>query len=115
MGRFLPPDHSLGDESTVGGYQKVHARPAAFEGKDGQSYSIEIDGDRTDDARAPFGAFFVFVRWSAGDPVVLGHIETDFLVREATEEEARTGLGAMPLGEAKRILDAEIAAREGGA
>ena len=27
MGRFLPPDHSKGDEHTLGGYMAVHARP----------------------------------------------------------------------------------------
>ena len=42
MGRFIPPDHSKGDESTLGGYMAVHARPAAFEGSDGMSYSVEI-------------------------------------------------------------------------
>ena len=110
MGRFLPPDHSKGDETTVGGYQAVHERPAAFEGSDGASYSIEIDADRTD-ARGEWGAFLVFVRWSGGDPRVLGHIETDFLVRDASESGARAKLGAMPLAEAKRILDAEIASR----
>ncbi len=47
MGRFLPPDHDAGDPNTIGGYQAVHARPAAFEGRDGASYSIEIVVDET--------------------------------------------------------------------
>ena len=48
MGQFLPADHSLGDANTIGGYMAVHARPAAFEGKDGVSYSVEILADETD-------------------------------------------------------------------
>ena len=111
MGRFLPPDHSKGDESTIGGWMAVHARPAAFDGSDGLSYSVEIDVDETGDPKTPYGAFFVFVRWSQGDPNVTGHIETDFLAHGATSEEARAALGGLPYEEAKRILDAEIAAR----
>ena len=45
MSRFLPADHSKGDERTIGGYAAVHARPAAFEGRDGLSYSVEIMSD----------------------------------------------------------------------
>ena len=36
-GKHLPPDHDLGDANTIGGYMAVHARPAAFEGRDGMS------------------------------------------------------------------------------
>ena len=43
-GQWLQPDHSLGDANTIGGYMRVHARPAAFEGPDGLSYSVAIDG-----------------------------------------------------------------------
>jgi len=89
----------------------VHARPAAFEGSDGLSYTVEIDVDATEDAGAPFAAYFLFVRWSRGEPNVTGHIETDYLVRAPTPEEARAKLGALSLEETKRILDAEIAAR----
>ena len=111
MGRFLPPDHSKGDDNTIGGYQAVHERPAAFEGSDGLSYSVEIDVDDTGDARAPVGAYLVFVRWGKGDPIITGHLETAFLVRAATEAEARAQLGAMTLARAKETLDAEIARR----
>jgi len=56
MGRFLPPDHSKGDEHTLGGYMAVHARPAAFAGEEGASYSADIGLDETGDATAPVGA-----------------------------------------------------------
>ncbi|HJU66261.1 MAG TPA: hypothetical protein VJ596_11315, partial [Gemmatimonadaceae bacterium] len=87
MGRFLPPDHSKGDEKTIGGYMAVHARPAAFEGSDGLSYSVEIETDETGDPVNAHGAYLLFVRWGRGDPKVSGHLETDFLARAPTAEE----------------------------
>ncbi|MGH7646707.1 MAG: hypothetical protein ACREND_01205 [Gemmatimonadaceae bacterium] len=111
MGRFLPPDHSKGDERTLGGYMAVHARPAAFEGRDGQSYSVSIESDETGDAAAPIGAYLLFVRWTPGEPRVSGHLETEFLERAGTAEEASARVGAMPLARAREILDGLIAAR----
>jgi hypothetical protein len=105
MGRFLPPDHSKGDEHTLGGYMAVHARPAAFEGADGASYSADIAVDDTGDAEAPVGAYLIFLRWGPGEPRVVGHLETDFLARAATEDEARAVIGALSLEETKRLLD----------
>lgn len=110
MGRFLPPDHSKGDERTLGGYMAVHARPAAFEGVDGASYSADIGVDETGDASAPVGAYLIFLRWSAGDPRVVGHLESDFLARARTEDEARALVGALSLDETKRLLDELIRA-----
>lgn len=115
MGQFLPADHSKGDDKTIGGWMAVHARPAAFEGSDGLSYTVEIEADETDitdDENALFAAYFLFVRWSKGDPVVTGHIETDYLEFAATPEEARSKLGARPLEDAKRMLDEEITSRK---
>jgi hypothetical protein len=106
---FIPPDHSRGDERTLGGYMAVHARPAAFEGSDGLSYSVSIETDDTGEAGEPVGAYLFFVRWGRGEPQVAGHLESDFLVRGGTAEEARERLGAYPLEEVKRVLDALIA------
>ena len=111
MGRFLPPDHSKGDEKTIGGYMAVHARPAAFEGADGMSYSVEIETDETGDPARPYGAYLLFVRWSRGEPRVSGHLETDFLARAPSEQEARARVGALSLEEVKRMLDALIRER----
>ena len=111
MGRFIPPDHSKGDPNTIGGYMAVHDRPAAFEGSDGASYSVEIVTDVSDEKERPFGAYLLFVRWREGDPVASGHLETDFLAFAATEEEARAMVGAMALNEVKTKLDALIQAR----
>lgn len=87
----------------------VHARPAAFEGRDGASYSVAIETDRTGDETGPWGAFLLFVRWGHGEPRVTGHLETPFLARAATPDDARDLLGAMPLEEVKARLDALIA------
>ena len=112
MGRFLPPDHSKGDEHTLGGYMAVHARPAAFEGVDGASYSADIAVDDTGDAAEPVGAYIIFLRWGAGEPRVLGHLESDFLARGRPEDEARAQVGAHSLTETKRLLDELIRASQ---
>ena len=112
MGRFIPPDHSKGDPNTIGGYMAVHDRPAAFEGSDRASYSVEIVTDISDEKEDPFGAYLLFVRWREGDPVASGHLETEFLAFADTEDEARKIVGAMPLAEVKLRLDQLIKARQ---
>jgi hypothetical protein len=116
MSRFLPADHSKGDERTIGGYAAVHARPAAFEGRDGLSYSVEILSDRVDAAEGAFGAFFLFVQWKRiGEPGIGGHLESAFLAHGPDSLAAKAALGAMPVEAVQRVLDALILAREGDA
>lgn len=86
----------------------VHDRPAAFEGSDGASYSVEIVTDDSGDKHGPYAAYFLFVRWGRGDPVASGHLETDYLYFADTEEEARRLIGEMKLNEVKAQLDALI-------
>ena len=115
-GRHVPPDHAAGDERTLGGYAAVHARPPAFEGADGMSYSVEIVTDATGDRGAPWAAYLLFVRWRrVGASAPEGHLETDYLVTGASEGEVVASLGAWPLVDVKRSLDALVAARHGGA
>lgn len=111
MSRFLPADHSKGDETTVGGYEVVHGRPAAFDGPDGFSYSIAMLSDAlVDDARGAYGAYLMFLRWRRiGEEGVEGHIETDFLECAATREAALAQLGAWPLARAQELLSVELA------
>ena len=111
MGRFLPADHSKGDPNTIGGYMAVHDRPAAFEGSDGASYSVEIVTDASGDNARPFAAYLLFVRWRQGDPVASGHLETEFLAFADNEDDARNLVGAMMLNEVKIRLDDLIKAR----
>jgi len=105
MGRFLPADHEAGDANTIGGYRAVHARPAAFEGKDGASYSVEIVADEVREPQGRFGAYLLFVHWRRGDPVASGHLETDYIAFGDSEDAARSALGAMLLNDVKRALD----------
>jgi hypothetical protein len=105
-GRFLPPDHSRGDANTIGGYAAVHARPAAFEGADGMSYSVEIAADETGIAGRPYGAYLMFLRWRRmGAQGIEGHLETDYLAYGATEAEAREAVGRLSLSAVKEMLD----------
>ena len=115
MSQFLPAEHEKGDANTVGGYAAVHSRPAAFEGKDGTSYSVEIMTDATGETARPYAGYLLFVRWGgpggAGDPVASGHVETDFLRFGSTEAEAHAGVASMLLSEARQELDKAIAGR----
>jgi hypothetical protein len=105
-GRFLPPDHSRGDANTIGGYTAVHARPAAFEGSDGMSYSVEIVVDETEIPGRPFGAYLMFLRWRRiGTQGIEGHLETDYLSYGQTEDAARAAIGAMTLSDVKAVLE----------
>jgi len=113
--RYRPPDHSKGDESTIGGYMAVHDRPAAFEGSDGFSYSVEIISDETGDAPGEWGAFFLFIKWArVGAQTPEGHLESDYLMRAPSESAARAALGRSSLADVKQLLDRLIEERRGG-
>ncbi len=113
-GQYLPPDPSRGDESTIGGYAAVHARPAALEGRDGFSYSIEILSDTTGEPARPYAAFLMFVQWSRlGAQKVEGHVESEFLAWGATAAEAEEAVRAMSLSDAQHILDDLLQLRDG--
>lgn len=113
MGHHRPPDFARGDPGTIAGYSAVHGRPAAFEGPDGSSYSVEAVSDATGEPARPFGAYLLFVRWASGEPVPAGHLETDYLEFAATEEEALSRVGALQLSAARERLEALV--RERGA
>lgn len=88
----------------------MHARPPAFEGLDGFSYSVEILTDVTGDVAAPWGAYLFFVRWGTGEPEVKGHLESAFLATGTSEAVVRHELGAMQLATVKATLDGLIRA-----
>jgi hypothetical protein len=112
---YRPPDHSKGDESTIGGYMAVHDRPAAFEGSDGFSYSVEILAEETGDSGDRWGAFFLFVKWARlGAQSPEGHVESDYLASGPTEAAARSRVGELPLADVKSLLDRLIAERAAG-
>lgn len=111
-GRHLQPDPAKGDPNTIGGYIAVHDRPAAFEGSDGLSYSVELEVDATGDPQKPFAGFVLFLRWRRmGEQGVDGHLETEYLTFGSTEAETRAQLGALSLNEVQRALEALLASR----
>jgi hypothetical protein len=113
-GQFRPADHSKGDANTIGGYMAVHDRPAAFEGSDGFSYSVEIMTQHEPGAALPWAAFFLFVKWARiGAQTPEGHLESDYVAHGTTENEAVSHAGALSLAETSAILDALIVARAG--
>lgn len=115
-GQHLPADHSRGDANTIGGYAAVHGRPAAFEGSDGLSYSVEIATAPTGDAGRPWGAYLLFVQWGRiGATSPIGHLESDFLAESDSEDDARAVVGALSLAQVRGVLHDLIAARDGGA
>lgn len=108
------PDHSRGDANTLGGYAAVHDRPAAFEGSDGFSYSVEILADAMPDGA--WGAYLLFVKWSRiGASSPMGHLESDYLASGAGEAAAVAALGALSLAEVTAVLNGLIAAQQGDA
>ena len=110
MAQFKQPDFSKGDPNTLAGYMAVHDRPAAFEGSDGFSYSVEILVDEDHEHEERWGAYLFFVRWARiGASSPEGHLESAVLARAETESEARERLGAVPLSEVKATLDALLA------
>ena len=107
---YRPPDHSKGDESTIGGYAAVHDRPAAFEGSDGFSYSVELMTEQTGDSAAPWAGFLLFIKWTRlGAQTPEGHLESDYLARGPTEADTRRDLGHTSLSDVKALLEQLIA------
>ncbi len=115
MGQFLPADHSKGDANTLGGYIAVHNRPAAFEGSDGSSYSVEIVTDQGAGKGAAFSAYILFVQWRQGDPVASGHLETEYLGSGLSEADARRPIEQMKLSDVRLKLDDLIHSARGQA
>jgi hypothetical protein len=93
---------------------RVHGRPAAFDGPDGLSYSVDIATDDTGDAERPYGAFLLFLRWRRiGTAGVDAHLETGFLAYGESEEDARRAIGVLTLHDVKERLDALVRSRGG--
>lgn len=96
---------------TLGGYIEVHDRVPAFEGSDGQPYTVDVDVEATDDPERPCVAFFVFIRWAATGAGIMDHTESGDVAAGGTEAEARNGALQLSLYEVKAELDAAIARR----
>ncbi|MBI4420132.1 MAG: hypothetical protein HY560_04840 [Gemmatimonadetes bacterium] len=95
----------MSDDSTLGGYLRVHDRPPAFEGSDGAAYSVAVYLDDAPGADGRFGAALLFVRWSPAGEQPAGHLETEYLTFGRTPAEADEQLRALSLHEVKGHLD----------
>jgi len=95
-------------DDTLGGYQAVHGRAAAFEGCDGEPYTAAVETDEPQDPGTPWAAYLVFVRWAQTGTAVMGHLETPDLAAAASEDEARAALERLPLARVREILDETI-------
>ena len=109
--RLNPVTPTGADETTLGGYPRVHGRAAAFEGSDGEPYTAAIETERSEEGLGRWVAYLVFVRWAQTGTAIMGHLETGDLAEGASEEEARSALEVLPLRSVKEILDQEIARR----
>ena len=98
-------------DMTLAGYVQEHDRVPAFEGVDGQPYTVDVDVEQDDDAAVPFAAFLVFIRWAATGAGVMDHVESGDIARAASEEEARRAAMELSLYEVKAELDAAILRR----
>lgn len=103
------------DDTTLGGYPAVHGRAPAFEGADGEPYTVAVEAEHTAGAAEPWAAYLVFVRWARTGTAVMGHLETGDLVTGASEAEVRDALGALPLARVREILDGTIRHKQSGA
>jgi hypothetical protein len=96
---------------SLGGYIDVHNRVPAFEGSDGQPYTVDVDVEETGDAERPFVAFLVFIRWAATGAGIMDHTESRDMASGRSEEEVRNAALELSLYEVKTELDAAIARR----
>lgn len=93
----------------------VHDRPAAFEGADGFSYSVDILAERPETERGEWSAYLFFVQWSRiGASSPMGHLESDYLAHAGSEAEAIAALGEMRLSDVTTVLNELIVRRTGG-
>lgn len=102
-------------DTTLGGYLAVHGRAAAFEGADGEPYTVAVEAEPGEEPADGWVAYLVFLRWSHSGTTIMGHLDTGDLASGPTEAEARAALESLPLARVKAILDEEIWRRRGPA
>lgn len=99
-------------DMTLAGYFAEHDRVPAFEGADGQPYTVDVDVEHDADRSPAFAAFLVFIRWAATGAGIMDHVESGDVARAATEDDARRAAMDLSLYEVKAELDAAIARRK---
>jgi hypothetical protein len=101
------PDPDL----TFCGYVETHDRVPAFEGSDGQPYTVDIEAEETGDPDRPWAAFLVFVRWASTGAGIMGHVTSGDIATGATEDDARLAALNLTLYQLKAELDQAIERR----
>ena len=96
------------NDTTLGGYFRVHDRPPAYDGSDGHPYTVSIETERTGNLKAPVAGFLVFPRWAETGVGIVGHVESPTLVECHTIEEAADALARLTLLEVQDILESAI-------
>lgn len=96
-------------DATLGGYVREHSRPPAFEGADGEPYTVSIEVTKTGNLMAPYEGYLVFPRWAATGLGVVDHVETPTLLTGSNQEEVAGRLANLPLVQVKVLLDQAIA------
>lgn len=102
-----PPD------GTLGGYFREHNRPPAFEGPDGEPYTVSPEVEQTPDLSTPWEGFLVFPRWAKSGLGVVGHVETPTLLRGRSKDEVLSELGRTSLHRVQKLLNQAVRARGG--
>ncbi|MEX2611179.1 MAG: hypothetical protein WEA24_14630 [Gemmatimonadota bacterium] len=97
---------------TLGGYIQMHDRVPAFDGPDGQPYTVAVDVADSGREDRPHAGFLMFIRWAATGAGIMDHAESGDLAYAATEEAARAAVLDLSLYEVKAELDAAVARRE---
>ncbi|HEX8212628.1 MAG TPA: hypothetical protein VF584_20795 [Longimicrobium sp.] len=95
-------------DDTLGGYEAVHGRAAAFQGCDGEPYTAAVEVEESGDGGEAYAGYLVFVRWAQTGTAVMGHLETGDLVAAPTEAAAREALEGLSLAEVRALLDDTI-------
>ncbi len=99
-------------DASLGGYFEKHARPPAFEGSDGASYSAEVYIEENAVAGKKFAAALLFVRWSPDGNQPVGHLETDYLAFAEQRTNAKAALYELSLHDVKQHLERLIEQRK---
>ena len=101
-------DEGPAKDMTFAGYVATHDRVPAFEGADGQPYTVDIDTEETGDPARPWAGFLVFVRWASTGAGIMGHVVSEDVVHGTSEHEARERALDLTLYELKSELDRAI-------
>jgi hypothetical protein len=112
IGSLMGTAEAGAKDMTLAGYVDEHNRAPAFEGVDGQPYTVDVDVEHDTGQTLPYAAFLIFIRWAATGAGIMDHVESGDIARAVTEDEARRAAMELSLYEVKAELDAAIARRK---